>query len=96
MAPLEALHQDFRDRGFSVIGVESWSRLGPARLKLYEQYGITFPLLFGGPPAGYGAWATPSVSVIDRKGRVVAYRSGGDCNLSSARELLRVLLTESE
>ncbi|MDP3727602.1 MAG: hypothetical protein Q8R35_03110 [bacterium] len=97
MSPLEQVYQQYRQQGLAVVGIESWSRRGPMRLQLYrQQYGITFPLLHGGPPDGYVAFGSPAVYVIDRRGRVVAYRSGGDCDWVSPAfgSLLQVLLAE--
>lgn len=80
-----------------VVGIESWSRGGAMRLKLYEQqFGVTFPLLHDGPPYGYPAVGTPTVVLLDRNGRVVGWRSG-ECDWHSreVKELLRILLAQS-
>lgn len=67
------------------------------RLQLYhEQYGVTFPLLYGGPPDKYYSFGSPATYLIDRSGRVVAFRSGGSADWSSAEfgALLKTLLDE--
>lgn len=97
MPPLESLYQEFKNEGLVVVGVESWSRRGPMRLKLYEQeYGITFPLLYGGPPHGYAAAWSPTIALHNRQGRLIATQRG-DCDWSSAsvKTLIRELLAES-
>lgn len=96
MPPLENLYQQFKDQGFVVIGIESWSRGGAMRLKLYEQqFGVTFPLLYDGPPWGYPAIGTPTVALLDRKSRVVGWRTGEcDWHTGPVKELVRMLLAE--
>ncbi len=101
MPPLEALHQELKAEGFSAVGILMWARGGPAqRVKLYEErYGTTFPFLYvpnGGKPWGYVVRGTPSLALHDRKGRVVAWRTGGDCNSTGLRDLIRALLAESQ
>lgn len=97
MGPLEDLHREFKDRGLVVVGIESWTRFGPAVLEQYrEKFGITFPLLHGGPPKGYGVWVTPSVVILDGVRRPVAFMSGRECNWLELRRLVRTLLAESQ
>src|SRR5437867_3094545 len=75
---LEALHQEFNTKGFTVVGLESWSRRGPYRLEIYrKQYGLTYPLLYDGPPYGVGALGSPSIALFDRQGRLVAFINRG-------------------
>lgn len=95
MGPLENLYQQFKDKGFVVVGLESWSRAGPHRLEYYrKQYGITFPLLYDGPIWGVPARGSPTAVLFDRTGRVVAYSTGGesDWNGASFRQLITILV----
>ncbi|MBI4134516.1 MAG: hypothetical protein HY471_00190 [Candidatus Sungbacteria bacterium] len=96
MAPLDQLHRSFAGKDFTVIGLESWSRNGPARLELYrQQYGVTFPLLYGGPAYGYGAWGSPTVVLLRKDGRVVASRRGS-CDTGALGSLIQYLLDDQK
>lgn len=91
---MEGLYRELRDEGFVVLAVEWWSRR--SRLKLYEeQNGITYPMLTGGPPHGYPVRGSPSLALLDRMGRAVAFRPGGECDLRGVKPLIRALLAQS-
>lgn len=67
-------------------------------MRLYaQQFGLKFPFLFYGPPYGYYAFGTPTIYILDRKGRFVGYRSGteGDWHSGALKNLIRSLLAES-
>ncbi len=81
-----------------MVGIESWSRNGPTRMKLYsQQFGLTFPFLFYGPLYGYYALGSPTIYVLDRKARFVGYWSGTGANWRSEafNNLIRSLLAET-
>jgi hypothetical protein len=99
LPPLEALHQELKSEGFSEVAILTWVRGGTgSRVKLYEErYGTTFPFLYvpnGGAPWGYAVRGTPSLALHDRKGRVVAWKTGGGCDMGGLREPIRALLAD--
>jgi len=97
LAPLEKIHQEYQSQGLTVVGLENWSRFSRNRLLLWQQqYGLSFPLLGEGPPTGYYSSRSPAVYVIDKQGKVVAFRHGGSCDWESPqfKALLITLLAE--
>lgn len=88
---MEGLYRELKDEGFVVLAVEWWTPR--SRLKVFEQqYGVTYPMLTGGPPHGYPVRGSPSLALLDRTGRAVAYRPGGECDLREVKPLIRALL----
>lgn len=90
------LYRQLKDRGLAVIAYQKGSRRGAAsRLELYrEQFGLTFSLISEGSyPYGYAAFGTPNVVILDRAGKIVAFRRGTcDWNGSEVRALIEALL----
>ena len=70
--------------GVVVLGVGMFGKRAKERLRLYrERNHITFPLVYEGPPSGYGAWGSPSIAIVNPRGELVAYRRAGEANWDS-------------
>jgi hypothetical protein len=65
--------------GVAVVGVGMFGRRAKERLRMYrDRNGLTFPLVYDGPPDGYGAWGSPSVAILNPRGELVGFRRGGE------------------
>jgi cytochrome c biogenesis protein CcmG/thiol:disulfide interchange protein DsbE len=91
-AVLEAIWQDYRDRGVVVLGL-AYTDTEPAARAFAAGNGMTFPIgpdLGGRASQAYGLTGVPETVVIDRDGRIVGRQIGP---LTEAA--LRSLLTEA-
>lgn len=96
---LQAIHEDYADKGVSFVGVNVRDSAGPAKA-FEENYGITYPSLpdtdaqimyaLRGQVAPN---AVPSTLVLDREGRVAARISGG-ADPSTLRAMIDRVLAE--
>ena len=77
MARFQAVYPALQRDGVTVLGVGMFGKRHRERLRLYrERLGITFPLVYDGPPFGHGAWGSPSIAIVGPHGDLVAYRPG--------------------
>ena len=96
MPSVNALYEEFRDRGFEVRLVNFREDAGHVR-KTVEERGYKAPVLLdtSGDVAGrvYGVWGPPTVYLVDRKGQLVG-RAVGPRGWDSreARALVQALL----
>lgn len=81
MPDLQAVSQEYRERGVTVVGLAIDNAKAVAVFR--EQHGITLPLLVAGAGGselgrllGNQAGALPYTILIDRKGRIVQSRMG--------------------
>lgn len=81
MPDLQAVSQEYRERGVTVVGLAIDNAKAVAAFR--EQHGITLPLLVAGAGGselgrllGNQAGALPYTILIDRKGRIVQSRMG--------------------
>lgn len=94
---MERLYREFKNRGLEVVAVNIKDKRDEA-LALVKKNQVTYPVLMD--PEGeigllYGAFATPTVYLIDRKGTVLA-RLWGPAGWYSpeARKLIATLLAQ--
>jgi DsbE subfamily thiol:disulfide oxidoreductase len=94
---MERLYREFKGKGLEIVGVNIKDKRDEA-LALVKKNGITYPVLMD--PEGeigllYGAFATPTVYLIDRKGTVLA-RMWGPAGWYSpeARKLIAALVEQ--
>ena len=94
---MERLYGEFRGKGLEIVAVNVKDRRDDA-LALVEKHRLSFPVLMD--PEGevgllYGAFATPTVYLIDRQGVVLA-RMWGPAGWYSpqARELVASILAQ--
>ncbi len=92
MPSMEALHQAYRTRGFTVLAVSSDADGARAVAPFVEKLGVTFPVLLdpsGEVAARYGARNLPVSFLLDAEGRVVAAAQGArDWASPQAREVV--------
>ena len=97
MPGMQRLYQEFRGRGFEIIGVNVKDRR-PDALAFVKQLQVTYPILFdvqGEVGVLYGAFGMPLTYLIDRNGIVVARLLGdADWYTPGARKLIRALVEE--
>ena len=97
MPGMQRLYQEFRGRGFEIIGVNVKDKR-PDALAFIKRLQVTYPILFD--PQGqvgelYGAYGMPLTYLIDRNGIVVARMLGdADWYTPGARNLIRALVEE--
>ncbi len=75
---LQAIWEQYRTKGVTVVGVNIQDREAPARAFI-QRFGLTFPM--GMDPRGrisidYGVYGVPETYVIDRSGRTVYKHAG--------------------
>ena len=83
---LERFYRSNRERGVTVLGVDSGDFAGDGRT-FVRKYGLTYPMIHDAHEATLGHWGVgglPATFVIDKTGRVVARIFGG--LLSGGRE----------
>ena len=96
MPEMQALHDKFQARGFSVIGV-SIDEGGPAKVKKYvAAKRFTYPMAMdsGKSPAweAFGVKAVPAAFLLDRDGRIVAQWTGTPPRADEVERKLEELL----
>jgi peroxiredoxin/YHS domain-containing protein len=96
MPELQALHDRYRDRGFTVVGV-SIDEDGPAKVKKYVRAKkITYPIALdsGKDPAweAFKVKAVPAAFLIDRQGQLVAQWTGAAATRAELERALEKLL----
>jgi len=96
MPLLSTLHEQYRDLGFTVLGVNVEADPGKAR-RLLEEMAVSFPVLFDNESVvsrQYDVVAMPTTVLVDRNGNLrhlhKGYRPGfEDVYLQQIRELIR-------
>lgn len=94
---VEHLYRDYKSRGLEVVAVAIKDKREDT-LAFVKKSKLTYPILLD--PAGdigalYGAFATPTVYLIDRKGTVLARQWGpAGWNSPEARKLIAELLAQ--
>lgn len=93
---LQRLYAGLKDKGLDVVAINHGDR--PADVaKFVAEYGLTFPVLLGGPTADdgsdvaarYGVRGYPTSLLLDPSGKVVWYKVGyGDDQADKVREEL--------
>jgi thiol-disulfide isomerase/thioredoxin len=80
MGALQGLHNEFRDKGFAVVGINILDRASPADIRAWaDGRGLTFPILKGGKWDDMPLMSqrrVPQTFLIDRDGRLIATRAG--------------------
>lgn len=92
---VQRLHQDYRDRGVEVVGVNIEHRVGADPAAMMKRKGATYRLALDGKAVveAYGITTFPSVVVIDREGKVLhTERGGGQKAWESVRAALDAYL----
>ncbi len=81
---LERIHQEYKERGVKVVGVNVHDNQDPAASML--DLGATYPALVGGEEVAkaYGAESLPTIVVIDGDGNIV-YREKGFSTIMEKR-----------
>jgi thiol-disulfide isomerase/thioredoxin len=96
MPELQALHDKYKERGFTVIGI-SIDEGGPAKVKKYvRSKKITYPIAMDSEkdPAweAFKVKAVPAAFLLDREGRLVAQWTGAAASRSELEQALGKLL----
>ena len=81
---LERIHQEYKDRGVTVLGVNVRDTENPATTM--QDLGATYPALIGGDEVAknYGVDGLPTILVIDAEGNI-AYREKGFSSIMEKR-----------
>jgi thiol-disulfide isomerase/thioredoxin len=98
MPELQALHDKYRARGFSVVGI-SIDEDGPSQVKKFvKSRKITYPIAVDSEkvPAweAFRVKAVPAAFLLDREGQVVAQWTGKPANPRELEGMLEGLLAE--
>jgi len=93
MPGMQSLHEDFKDRGVKLFGVNAWESAGPqAALDYMEKEGYTYTTLLEADKVAdaYGVRGIPTFYVIGVDGRViktvVGYKPDGEDELAEFLE----------
>lgn len=97
MPELQALHDRYRARGFTVLGV-SIDEGGPAKVKKFVRGKYTYPIAMDSETApaweAYRVKAVPAAFLIDRDGRIVAQWTGRFAAAELEQKLAALLTTD--
>lgn len=94
---MESLYRDYKDKGLEIVAVNIKDKRADA-LAFIKKHRISYPVLMD--PEGevgllYGAYATPTVYLIDRNGAVLARKWGpAGWNSPAARKLIAALVEQ--
>ena len=96
MPELQALHEKYAGRGFSVLGI-SIDEGGPAKVRKFVQSKrFTYPIAMDSAksPAweAFGVKAVPAAFLLDREGRIAAQWTGSPANAAELERKLEELL----
>ena|SRR5205085_1024449 len=96
MPSLQRLHDEFKEEGFAVLGVNVRELGGGMKSRAFaKELGLSFPMLEG-PRYGsrsYDASPIPQTYIIDGQGRLLGRRPGEqDWTRPAVRSLVRALL----
>ncbi len=98
MPAIERLYQEFRNKGFVILGVNVRDKREDA-LALMKELGVTYPVVFDPPGRwvlAYGAWGLPNTYLIGPSGEGIArLRGHADWYTPGARALIQALLNQS-
>lgn len=81
MPGLQALYDEYRERGLSVVGVDVWQREGIYARDYVEAQGYTYPVIYDAPrevTEAYGILSIPCILVIDPEGNIIARNIYGE------------------
>ena len=95
-ATAQRLHDEFKDEGFAVLGVNVRELGGGMKSRAFaKELGLSFPMLEGprhGSPS-YDASPIPQTYIIEAQGRLLGRRPGEqDWTRPAVRSLVRALL----
>ena len=98
MPSLEALHQEFQEKGLVVIGINVYDRRSNAAIATWlSERSITFVNVkaHDGGPAFPSGFRLPQTFLIDSRGRLIANKSGDwDWTSTGVQVLIRRLIGE--
>jgi peroxiredoxin len=96
MPAIERIHQEFKDQGFIVLGINTTNQDDPAAIPAFlDQYNITFPILLdesGSVSALYQLRSLPSSYFIDRGGVIRDIVIGGPMSEALLRTRVEKIL----
>lgn len=94
MPEIQKLHEEYRERGVVVIGINVELRADADPVAMMTRKGATYRLALGGIPVArsYGIASFPSMIVIDREGRVTHIARGFGAEVMTG---VRAVLDES-
>ena len=78
MPALQKIHEDFKDRGVKVYGINTWENDNADPVKFKKDKGLTYGLLLKGDKVAeaYGVGGIPAFFVISKTGKVLYSNSG--------------------
>jgi thiol-disulfide isomerase/thioredoxin len=99
MPAMERLYQEFRNKGFVVLGVNVRDKREDA-FALMKELGVTYTVVFDPPGRwmlAYGAWGLPNTYLIGPDGEGIArLRGHADWYSPGARALIQALLNQKK
>jgi len=90
MPAIQKIHEDYKSKGVTVLGVNTWERDADGAKKFLETKGFTYPSLTKGDDlaGSYGMSGIPTLVVIGKDGKIAMIEVGlgpdGDTKLRSA------------
>ncbi|MBL6720346.1 MAG: TlpA family protein disulfide reductase [Planctomycetes bacterium] len=97
MPTMQALHEEFFDKGLTVVGISLFEQEGGDPAGYFEKMGFNYLGLCKGEAAGkaYGVGGIPHLVVIDREGRVAYQQVGfGPGETEELKSLIARLVNE--
>ena len=75
---LEKLHEKYKDKGFALIGIDTYDKKGDGIEEFLIKRGVTYPILLGGHDVSkeYHVYAAPTMFFIDKDGKIITTQVG--------------------
>lgn len=100
MPDLQKISEDYKDKGFQVIGLTSnaFDIKDPLMNEIIEETGVTYPVLVASPEIYNGflqtVSAVPTTVFVDENGKMISEPYVGSRSEESWKEIIDVLLSE--
>lgn len=91
---LQKLHEEYKERGVSFVGVDTRRDQKAAALAFMEEFGVTYPSVFDPESRNafrYRLFFMPATFVVDSEGRIAAAIAGGLPSEGALRAILEDL-----
>ena len=75
---LEKLYEKYKDKGFAMIGIDTYDTKESGIEEFLKKRGVTYPVMLGGNDVAkiYNVYAAPTMYFIDKDGKIISTQVG--------------------